>query len=116
MHIPVIGFIPPVAGVDKEFNTFRLGLKLSKTLQVGSKVFLMDEKAKIVFGSAEVTDIVSGELGELCLLHAATNHRELANDPIGAPERLYKYIEKLFGPHIVNPKKNTTVVFMRRLE
>lgn len=116
MEIAVIGFVPPVSGVDTEFNTFRLGQKYSKTLTPGQEVFLMDEKNKVVFGRAEVLRIETGKLGELCLEHAEANHRELGSTEPGAPERLFHYLQKLFGPHIATVSKKSCVIYMRRIE
>lgn len=112
----VLDFIPPIEGVETEFNTFRLGGTLVKKLSEGQEVFLMDGKNKLVFGRAVVTRIEAGPLGELCLMHAAKNHRELANDPASAPERLFKYLQKIYGPHIAHATKKSCVVYMRRLE
>lgn len=116
MHVSVIGFIPPVEGVDKEFNTFRLGGTFAKRLKEGDEVFLMDEKNKIVFGRAQVLRVESGKLGELCLLHAAKNHRELLNDETTAPERLFQYLQRVYGPHIATATKKSCVIYMRRIE
>lgn len=116
MEIPVLDFIPPIEGVEREFNTFRLGGTLAKRLKEGQEVFLMDGKNKVVFGRAQVLRIESGQLGELCLMHAKDNHRELANDPADAPERLFKYLQKIYGPHIATATKKSCVLYMRRLE
>jgi len=116
MEVPVIGFIPPVEGVEGEFNTFRLGSTFVKRLKEGDEVFLMDEKNKVVFGRAQVMRVEGGLLGELCLLHAEKNHRELKHDAEGASERLFKYLQKIYGPHIATPTKKACVIYMRRLE
>lgn len=117
MDVPVIGFIPPVVGVEGEFNTFRLGSSLYKRLKEGDVVFLMDEKNKSVFGRAEVTSLDNGPLGELCLVHAHKNHTELAQaDSNDSPERLFKLLQKIYGPHIATPAKKSTVIYLRRLE
>jgi hypothetical protein len=116
MEVSVVGFIPPVQGVDKEFNTFRLGSALFKRLKIGDTVFLMDEKTKIVFGTAQVTRMESGLLGALCDEHAATNHREVGSEEAGASQRLFSYIQRIYGPHIATVTKKATVIFMRRIE
>lgn len=116
MEIQVLDFIPPVEGLEKDFNTFRLGGSLVKRLKEGQEVFLMDGKNKVIFGRAQVTRIEPGSLGELCLMHAKDNHRELTNEPMGAPERLFKYLQKIYGPHIAIANKKTCVIYMKRLE
>jgi len=116
MNVPVLDFIPPIEGVDQEFNTFRLGGSLVKRLSEGQEVFLMDGKNKVIFGKAQVVRIEPGALGELCLLYAKDNHRELANDPILAPERLFKYMQRIYGPHIAQAGKKACVIYMKRIE
>ncbi|MDT4817828.1 hypothetical protein FQZ97_509120 [compost metagenome] len=118
MEVPVIGFIPPVVGIEKEFNTFRLGVAFCKRIKPGDEVFLMDEKRRTVIGRAEVTKMDNGGLGEMCLVHAANNHTEVDNPEgaDGAHERLFAYIQKIYGPHIATPQKKATVIYMRRIE
>lgn len=116
METHVIGFIPPVIGVESEFNTFRLGGFYSKRLSPGDEVFLLNEKEKMVFGRAKVESIETGSLGELCLIHAHKNHTELANEPNAAPERLFALLQKIHGPHIATPKKKACVIYLKRIE
>jgi hypothetical protein len=116
MNVPVIGFIPPVVGVDDSFNTFRLGHAFAKRLAPNQEVFLMDEKTKTVFGRAVVTDVSTGQLKQLCMLHGSKNHTELGKpDPENSPERLFAWIQKIYGPHIATEGKKSTVIYLRRL-
>ena len=114
--IYVIGFVPPIEGIEREFNTFRLGGTWAKKLAVGDNVLIMDEKGKFVFGAATVTRIETGKLAEMCVEHAHWNHRELANPVTGAGERLLAYLRKLFGPVICTDNKLTTVIYLKRIE
>lgn len=116
MDTKVIGFIPPVFGVDASFNTFRLGASYAKSLKVGDEVFLLNEKERLVFGRATVDSLEVGGLGEMCLVHGHKNHTELKNDSTTAPERLFKTIQKIYGPHIALPEKKTTVIYLTRIE
>lgn len=116
MEVQVIGFVPPLVGLENQFNTFRVGGALAKRIACGDAVFLMNEKTKVVFGRAEVERIEVGPLWDLCVAYAYRNHLELTNDPVGAPERLFAYIQKLYGPHIAPPTKKSCVIFLRRLE
>ncbi|MDR9847118.1 hypothetical protein [Herbaspirillum huttiense] len=117
MQIPVISFVAPVEGIDGEFNTFRLGKKLSTTLKPGDEVLIMDGNAMMAIGRAEVIRVELGRLAEMCVEHAAKNHRELTNqDTQEAPARLFHYIQKLYGPHIATMTKWTSVIYLRRLE
>lgn len=117
MRIPVIDFVAPVEGIESEFNTFRLGKKLSTTLHPGDEVLIVDGTAKMAIGRAEVVRVELGRLGEMCMEHAAKNHREIHNPDTGeAPMRLLAYIRKLYGPHIATLTKWTCVIYLRRLE
>lgn len=116
MEVHVVGFIPPVVGVDGKFNTFRIGSAMFKRLTVGDEVFLMDEKKKIVFGKAVVTDLDNGSLGEMCVQHAHANHTQLTTGEFGSAERLFKFIQKIYGPHIAKVGKKATVIYLRRTE
>lgn len=112
----VVGFIAPIIGVDGEFNTFRLGTFYSKRLSPGDEVLLLNEKERMVFGKARVESVETGPLGEMCLIHAHKNHTELGNDPNTAPERLNDTLRKIYGPHIAQVTKKTTVLYLKRLE
>lgn len=116
MNLHMVGFIPPIIGVEAEFNTFRLGGFYKKHLSIGSQVYLLNEKEKIIFGRAQIQNIDYGPLGEMLLLHAAANHTELGNDPNSAPERLNATIRRIYGPHIATLTRKTTVLYMKRLE
>ena len=116
MRVHVIGFIHPVVGAESDFNTFRLGGFYAKCLLPGETIYLLSEREKIIFGSARVESIDVGRLDDMCRLHAHRNHTELANDPNGAPKRLYQTLSKIYGPHIVLPTKKATVIFLKRLE
>lgn len=117
MNKRVICFIPPVLGVDGEFNTFRIGSFYAKNLVPGEEVLLMNEKEKLVFGTAVVEWIDEGSLGEMCLIHGHKNHSQSV-DPLGpnsAPERLFKKLQRIYGPHIATVNKKATVVYLRRI-
>lgn len=116
MDTRVIGFIPPVIGVEEGFNTFRLGGFYSKHLSPGEEVFLLNEKEKIVFGRARVESVETGKLGELCLIHGHKNHTELANDQDSAPARLFATLQKIYGPHIATPQKKACVIYLTMIE
>lgn len=112
-----VGFIPPVVGVDGVFNTFRLGSFYSKNLKIGEHVFLLDEKTKRVFGKAEVTEIITGKLKEMCELHGQNNHTELVKeDRSNSAESLMLLLRKIYGPHIATDNKGSTVIYMKRIE
>jgi hypothetical protein len=116
MEIRVIGFIPPVLGVEEQFNTFRIGGFYASRLKVGEEVLLMNEKEKSVFGKAVVEAIDVGKLGEMLLLHSEGNHSQIAEGSgVQSAERLFKVLLRIHGPHIVNVEKKTTVISLRRI-
>lgn len=106
----VIGFVPPLVGLEGDFNTFRIGGKWYKTLEVGDKVALMDEKNKKIVSFAKVTKLDKGKLNEMLEKHAYLNHTGLGAIDLG------KFILKIYGPHIVNDTKLTTVIYLRTLK
>ena len=114
MEKQVIGFIPPIVGVEEEFNTFRMGKKLTRLVE-GEQVFLMNSKELIVFGEAVVVRVDVGTLDEMCVLYGENNHTELGKDPDDAARSLYQTIMKIYGPHLVHPKKIFTVISLRRV-
>ena len=116
MQVRVVGFVPPILGTEGEFNTFRLGGFYTKHLSPGDRVYLLNEKEKLVFGLAEVLKLESGQLWELCQAHAHTNHTELGRACADSPQRLFALLQKFYGPHIALPAKKAVVLFMRRLE
>jgi hypothetical protein len=109
----VIGFIPPIKGVNGVFNTFRMGKRYA-SLAVGEEVFLMDEKRKVVFGRATVLDVTVGPLSALCACFAFENHTQL-DEQGGHADRLFKVMQRIYGPHIATPTKTATVVRLRRV-
>ena len=111
----VVGFIPPILGVEGKFNTFRIGGFYNKNLKEGDEVFLLNEKEKAVFGIARVESVEIGRLDEMCILHGDMNHGELANISNDAPQKLFKTIQKIYGPHIAPPQKLTTVLYLQRI-
>ena len=113
----VIGFIPPLVGLEGEFNTFRMSLALSKQLSIGEQVFLMNTKTQMIFGTAKVTRIETGILEELCARCAADNHSEIAmRDKQNSPKRLLELVTRIYGPHICQPTKKSTVVYLKRTD
>ena len=113
----VISFVPPHVGLEGEFNTFRIGMKLHRQLKAGDFVSLLDTKEQAIFGRAQVISTDMGTLAEVCAIHAPKNHSELPNtDPHNAPARLFALVQKLYGPHIAGVQKKTSVIYLKRIE
>lgn len=117
MNHYVLDFIPPIEGVDGEFNTIRLGLAWAKRLAEGDTVYLMDNKAKRVIGKARVTAIFSDTLEIICEKHGHANHTQLRRklSDGDASLEVMRVITKIYGPHIAQPKKKATAIYLKRL-
>lgn len=111
----VIDFIPPLEGLSGDFNTIRIGLAWAKRLNVGDKVFILNNKERFVIGEALVTAIHTGTLEELCHLHSAKNHTQLEKVGEDTAKNLLNVVQKIYGPHIATPTKKATVIALRRL-
>lgn len=111
----VIDFVPPVEGIEGDFNTFRLGLFYAKRLTPGEVVHLLDSKEKMLIGKATVLGTDIGTLGEMLAAHAQRNHAMILGDGLTASERLMDLMRKLYGPHIASFSRKTTVIHLRRI-
>ena len=114
-QVYALDFAPPFSGMDNEiFNTFRLGVSWSKRIKPDDEVYILSSKDKLIRSKAIVESVEVGTLGELLLIHASSNHNEINSKDGRESERLYQYMLKLYGPHIVNLKKKATVIYLRR--
>lgn len=112
-----LDFAPPFVGLDRKiFNTIRLGTAWSKRLKPKDEVYIQSSKDKLITSKATVESVEVGTVGELLLLHAQYNHNEIESEDGLAAERLYKFMLKLYGPHIVNLQKKATVIYLRKHE
>ncbi|WP_151708871.1 hypothetical protein [Acinetobacter brisouii] len=111
-----LDFMPPVLGIDDEFNTIRMGMKWTKLLKPSDIVYIQNSKDKMIIGKAVVTAIESDQLGQICLYHASKNHTELNQDDGHSTSRVYHLMKKMLGPHIVNYAKKATVIYLKRIE
>lgn len=115
MQAYALDFAPPFAGMDNEiFNTIRLGISWSKRIKPSDTVYIQSSKDKLITSKAIVESVETGPLGELLLEHAKHNHNEIDSNDGHEAERLYRYMLKLYGPHIINPKKKATVIYLRK--
>jgi hypothetical protein len=114
----VFRFVPPIIGMNEEFNTFRKGSALAAKVAVEDVVTLHDSRAKIDFGLAVVLSVETGVAQEMLRLHAHRNHTEIANSDVeGAPERLLKTLQRIYrGAKYFSPETTVTVVYLRRIE
>jgi hypothetical protein len=110
-----LDFAPPFVGLDNDrFNTIRLGTSWSKRLKPDDEVYIQSSKDKLITSKAIVESVEVSTVGEILLCHAQFNHNEIDSKDGHESERLYQYMLKLYGPHIVNPKKKATVIYLRK--
>lgn len=111
----LIDFIPPIIGIEGKFNTFRLGLFYSKCLKPGEVVGLVDSKARLLIGTANVIEVHLGTVQNMTRAWAHENHTQLKNvSDVPVHERLYEVMLRIYGPHILTPTKKVTVVRLER--
>lgn len=118
MHHFVIDFIPPMVGLEGEFNTIRLGMAWSKRLTVGETVYIMDNKLRKVIGTAIVEGIHVDTLENICQHHSHQNHCLLSASNLereDLPSKMLQIITRIYGPHIAVPSKKATAIYLRRL-
>lgn len=102
-----------MSGLEGSFNTFRLGLRYSKTLKPGDKVLLIDKSKMLCFGRATVKKVTVGILRDMANLYAHDNHNQKDTAPEEAPDRLVENMIKRYGPHICNENKKVTVIYLK---
>jgi hypothetical protein len=116
LPMKVLAFYPPIRGMDAStFNTFRIGLKPSRTFKRGETVLLVDNKEGIAFGRAKVIGIHTGQLACLAREYGHQNHNQL-HDPLNAHYAIVVALTKRYGPHKVNATRKFTVIELRRLK
>lgn len=110
-----IEFLPPIVGIDGEFNTFRMGLFYVKRLVVGEVVALVNNKERVLLGTATVTQLHFGPLERMLREHAYMNHTQLSNvGDVSPREALGEVIKRFYGPQVALPNKAASVIYLRR--
>lgn len=115
MNHYALDFVPPLLGFDSLFNTIRIGVKWARLLKADDIVYIQDSKSKMIVSKAKVISVETGELGELCLMHADQNHSQLATPDNDSPKRVFAHLRKFHGPHIVTIEKKATVIYLMRV-
>lgn len=64
------------------------------------------------YSAKHVEDVIVGQIGELMLLHAHNNHNELGQDDGRSAERLYKTMQKMYGPQVLNSPRKKRLLFI----
>lgn len=102
------------AGMEKIFNTVRLGKAWCDRLRIGEKVALYHTIEKRMFGIATVLGTVSGPIQQVLRTHAHANHLMLDKDPADAAVQLYAWQLRNYGPRIVHPRATLSAIYLLR--
>lgn len=112
---PILTFRPPTRGLDRTFNTFRLGTAWANRLSAGNTVGLMDAVEQKMLGKARVLSVFSGHIQEMCDEHADQNHAMLGTDRATASERMMKLIRQSYGKLPLAQTDQVTVIYLENL-
>lgn len=102
------------AGMQKLFNTVRIGRAWVQRLVVGQKVALYNATDKRVFGFASVLATFDGSIDEMLNRHAHANHLMLSQFPEEAQSILHQWLKRNYGPHIVHDNTTLTAIYLLR--
>lgn len=114
---PIITFKPRLIGLDREFNTFRIGSAWYNRLMPGVTVGLMNSQTNEIFGKAIVQKVVSGGFEAMCAEHALNNHLMLGLSKETAAQRLEEILRKIYGKFIADQQAKliATVIYLRNV-
>lgn len=114
--VPVIGFRAPIVGLDRTFNTMRLGKSWSERLKPGDFVALTDTKDDSIIGHARVTHVEVGAFDTMVWAHGAENHL-VVDSPKGRNaciEEVRHVLKKSYGKFIT-PDSLLTAIYLSRV-
>lgn len=114
-YIPCIGFIPPIVGIERAFNTLRVGRGWFDRLRAGDKVALVNTRTALPEGYAEVVRLDHGEYSPMLKKHASFNHAALVKpEGVTAVDHVGKIMQQAHG-HFLNEQSTLTAIYLRRL-
>lgn len=113
LFMPAFPFVGQV-GMDRLFNTTRIGSAWLTRLSQGQTVALYDTKAKTVFGHATVLGLFNGQIDAILKVHAQANHLMLETPAEDAPEILHDWLKRNYGPRIITPTTRLTAIYLLR--
>lgn len=115
-YIPSIGFMPPMIGLERQFNTLRVGKGWFERLRPGDKIALVNTKTEKIEGYAEVTHVYYGNYNDMLERHAVYNHVACKRAP-GQSAQSYvgEVLRKAHG-HFLSENSTLTAIYLRRLE
>jgi hypothetical protein len=108
-----IKFSYPRRGLTGEFNTFRLGAKLSQELAPGEVVELIDARTSKLLKRATVTGVHTGQLVPMAQQHAHLAHNWKEHPEAERSSLLVASLKKRYPPGRARDDSVVTVVYMR---
>lgn len=112
--MPALGFNDQT-GMQKVFNTIRVGKAWPQRLSPGQPIGLWCPIDKTIFGWAEVLSIYSGRIAHILVNHAGDNHLFLDQHDTHAQRLLYEWLRQNYGPRIIHKDTTVTAIYLRRL-
>lgn len=113
MTTPIIKFAYPRRGLNGNFNTFRLGSKLSNTLTPGVVVELVDSRTLKLLKRATVTSVHMGTLTDMAQLHSAHAHNWKESPDSERPGLLVASMMKRYPPGRCREDSTVSVIYMK---
>lgn len=110
-----IRFGYPRRGLQGRFNTFRLGLGMTKQVIPGDQVELVDSRSEKLLKRAMVTAVHTGPLDEMALQHAHQAHNWKAHPPEDQAALLVASMKKRYPPGRVNDRSPVTVIYLEEI-
>lgn len=107
----ILKFSYPRRGLDGQFNTFRLGRRLSETLRPGDTVELVDSRTAKLLKRATVTSVHVGLLIEMARQHAALAHNWKLYPEEDRTALLVASLKKRYPPGRVREDSIVSVIY-----
>lgn len=113
-YFPLIGFRPPIVGLNGVFNTLRVGETWMTRVEPGTLVTLINTVNNEVLGYAKVVRLHTGPFDEMVKKHAHRNHigKSTTDNPI---ETVNHVLRKAHG-HFLNDDSRLTAIYLERVE
>ncbi|KJZ17361.1 hypothetical protein TW86_03635 [Halomonas sp. S2151] len=115
-YIPCVGFMPPMVGLERQFNTLRVGKGWYERLEVGDRVALVNTKSSEIEGYAEVKHLYHGAYREMIDKHAIYNHTAFERGPGQSAQDYVDGVLKKANGHFLSENSTLTAIYLRRLE
>jgi len=115
-YIPCIGFMPPLMGMERQFNTLRVGKGWYERLRQGDRVALVNTRTAEVEGYAEVTRLYHGSYRDMLGKHATYNHVAFMREPGQSSVEYVDSVLKKANGHFLSESSTLTAIYLRRLE